>query len=937
MANRKYPKPDSCIGCAFYDYDGGFTQIEGSGARHIMLIGEASGHNEKHESLPFRPSAEAGSVLQMALRRAGLQRESLAITNVIRCQPNVGNWLRGNPLAAEAIAHCRLNLDEAIRIHKPKALVALGDTALEALTGLAGKNLTITSVRGFPLESPQYQLPVVASLHPSFIRRMGMSQLDVLTNDLILAGQVADGRLKAESREDVNYVYNPADYTGRALDEWYEKFATSSEPIAVDIETAYSIKQMDDSEVGLEDDAITEIQFSNKPKEALVLSWNPQTKEFARRVLALPNDKWTWNGDIFDWPILRKHGIQINGRSLDLMDAFHCLQPDLPRGLQFVASFFCPELTPWKHLSSTDKSWYCGRDVDSLQRIGRKLLPDLEKRGVARAFYGHIVKLRPILDRMCERGLPIDVDEQIRLRAELEIEMKAINIEIQAMAPKELQSYDPTNGFAQWPKPAQDILTVLELKGKKDLWRDVYKQFQISYEAGGELQRKVVHGIELASGMIYRSFNGIMRWARPLEFNPASSKQMIAYAKFKGYAVPMAARNNGTESEQANEQVILEWAEKHNDDLCKKVIDYKKRQKIIGTYIDGFKPDNEGRVHSTFTFSPASGQLSSLRPNIQNIPAHGEMAQRIRKTIVAPNGHLFVAFDFKSFHGLTMGFNAQDADWMRLCRLDMHSFVGAHLLNNLMNDEMKKKRIAPAMRAQIDIWVNELDGLDGWLQLPDDQLLAKLKVIKKNHSNLRNKQAKPSGLGIQLGLQAKKLYQMNKDSFSSQKQAQEAINTIFRLFPRIPAWQNEIKEKAHRQGYLLSRHGYLRRFFEVKRWDPKYMTWRNGESAEEAIAFLVQNDAFGEIRDRYIELEENGLLEKWSFWDTVHDSLDFLVPEDNYEDAINEIKPILERPSTILIDSKLGAFQADVECKIGRNWGAYCEKVNPDGMREVKL
>src|SRR6266481_1715351 len=112
MPIRRYPKPPSCSSCPFEEYDGGFTQIEGSGARGLMLIGEASGHNEKHASLPFRPEAEAGSVLQMALRRAQLQRESLAITNVIRCQPNIGNWLRGNPKAHEAIAHCRPNLDE---------------------------------------------------------------------------------------------------------------------------------------------------------------------------------------------------------------------------------------------------------------------------------------------------------------------------------------------------------------------------------------------------------------------------------------------------------------------------------------------------------------------------------------------------------------------------------------------------------------------------------------------------------------------------------------------------------------------------------------------------------------------------------------------------------------------------------------------------------
>lgn len=910
-----------CTGCALSDIGQGFTEVEGSGSRAILVVGEAAGFNEAKCGLPFRPEAEAGSVLQMALRRAQVQRESLAICNIVRCLPPK-MWLLGAPYEHEAINHCRQYMDEAVRKYKPRVILALGEIALRTLTGLSGKNLSVTSIRGFILNSPQYDLPVVASLHPSFIRRMGMAQLDVLTNDIILAAQVADGKISAEIPDLTNVLYDPP---AGDLEHWIDYIREEGGPVAYDIETAYSIKQMDDSDVAMEDDAITEIQFSVAPKQAIVLPWSEKAKWFTWEVMQLPVQKWGWNSAIFDSPILRKQGIKIAEPNLDLMDAWHCLQPDLPRGLQFVASFFCPEIGPWKHKNQEDKIFYCFRDVDSLQRIGRKLLPDLEKRGVARAFYGHIVKLRPILDRMCERGLPVDVVEQQWLRAELETEMIAINIQIQSMAPKELQAFDPSSGFAQWPKPAQDILTVLELKGKKDLWRDVYKQFQISYEAGGELQRKVVHSIELASGMTYRKFNEVYRWARTLEFNPASSKQMIGYAKFKGYAVPKVERSNGIESEQANEQVILEWAEKHNDELCKLVIDYKKRQKIIGTYIDGFKSNGDGRIHSTITFAPATGQLSSHRPSIMNFPKHGEFAKKIRKTIKAREGFKLIEIDMKSFHARTLGFEAGCENYMRLASLDIHSFVAAHFIKHQIDMENAKKRHSSERLAEITQMVEDVSGLDKWLSLPDAELDARLGNIKSKYKSLRDKKAKPAILGIGFGLGVTKLHKMNKDSFDSVKEAKEVITLIQHLFPKIFQYQEMVKTKAHQQGYLLSKHGYLRRFFEVKRFDFKYQSWKAGESAEAAIAFQPANIAFGEMRDRLIELEEKGLLEKYSFINMVHDSVIFECPDALVGECVQVVSAILERPSTVLIDPRLGAFSCPCEASVGQDWSQLVE------------
>jgi hypothetical protein len=63
-----------------------------------------------------------------------------------------------------------------------------------------------------------------------------------------------------------------------------------------------------------------------------------------------------------------------------------------------------------------------------------------------------------------------------------------------------------------------------------------------------------------------------------------------------------------------------------------------------------------------------------------NCPKHGDLAKGFRECIVPSPGNLLIEADYKSAHALTLGFHAGDPDYMRLARLDCHSFVAAHLL-----------------------------------------------------------------------------------------------------------------------------------------------------------------------------------------------------------------------------------------------------------------
>ena len=84
------PKPqDLCGNCSLYAKDpNGFVRPEGTGSLGVLAFGESGGEREYREGLPFRPGADAGSVLERAFKRLGYDRQQWALSNIISCRPN---------------------------------------------------------------------------------------------------------------------------------------------------------------------------------------------------------------------------------------------------------------------------------------------------------------------------------------------------------------------------------------------------------------------------------------------------------------------------------------------------------------------------------------------------------------------------------------------------------------------------------------------------------------------------------------------------------------------------------------------------------------------------------------------------------------------------------------------------------------------------------
>ena len=114
---------------------------EGQISAKIMFIGEAPGRSEDEKGKPF--VGAAGRILDNLLKKAGIERSQVFITNIVKCRPPNNRV----PEEDELIA-CRPYLDRQIALIKPKVICILGRTAYSSILG----GSSITASRGKIIE-----------------------------------------------------------------------------------------------------------------------------------------------------------------------------------------------------------------------------------------------------------------------------------------------------------------------------------------------------------------------------------------------------------------------------------------------------------------------------------------------------------------------------------------------------------------------------------------------------------------------------------------------------------------------------------------------------------------------------------------------------------------------------------------------------------------
>jgi uracil-DNA glycosylase family 4 len=135
-----YREASGCVRCPLHQGRTNVVFGNGNADADLMFVGEAPGHHEDLQGLPF--VGRAGKLLDQLLEEIGLSRKDVFVANTLKCRPP-GN----RDPQPEEIESCRPYLQRQVELIEPKVICTLGNFATKLLTR---SNRGITSVHGQP-------------------------------------------------------------------------------------------------------------------------------------------------------------------------------------------------------------------------------------------------------------------------------------------------------------------------------------------------------------------------------------------------------------------------------------------------------------------------------------------------------------------------------------------------------------------------------------------------------------------------------------------------------------------------------------------------------------------------------------------------------------------------------------------------------------------
>lgn len=929
-------------------------------------------------------------------------RNQFKLYNVVNCHPP-GDFLAGASYETEAIRCCSGNVDNVVGSFHPRVTLALGNIPLKALTGVSGvaeEKQSITHLRGYVLEG-KYG-PVVPSLHPSFIRRGNNQLTPLLVEDIKKALAVARGEYVSYNfhKTYVPPAYQVAPSLDDARSFYYRVKDSPRLPLAYDIETPMTGGTDEDEREDLEEQDITLVQFSFARGTGIALPFSGEYVDIVRQVLALDNVKANHNTWNFDNPRLRAKGITINGKIHDTMWMFKHWHPKLYRGLQAVVSLFGFPF-PWKHLYGANLQWYGCADVDAVQWILHYLPPLMKKLGVWEGYVNHVYRVHTIMERATVTGIPVSEEVHAEVKKYFEEEREKIDGELQGLIPDDIRNIEPKKKL--WECPTCKVLVgdtkkeckkcgyqrVQVEKRKKRIERveyeygyvrepsiigeefERYERLSEKLRGEGKRVKTFQEYIRAKHDLVYAQFERLdkdtgqrfeeNRWARIREFK-ASSDQLQKYLRWKQdelqesidrererrdrefggrnpditrkineleglqreYEVPIHLK---TKRPTTNADELEEIYYKTGDTVLEKVMEVRSLDTNLTNYLPNWKPRKDGRIHPIYGYTAPTGQINSWSPNSQNVSKYTEYGQVFRGIIEAPSGYCFVEADKKSFHVATMGYCANDKEYIRFSQIDPHSILGSYIDPSVLGGSISLKW----SDADIKSAAKEFKK----------RCKAHYEEDKEHNIDVRQFLAKPTVLGNQLELGARKLQRQNRRFIKDIGEAERLQRIVSDLFPKVDVYKKQIKERAFLSRYLINEFGRIQWFYDVFnfQWSKKQNKWmkKDGDGARHPIAFRVQGTAFGMITEELLELERMGVCEEFNFLVTIHDSLMFMPEVEKRDRLINILQDVMNRPCSKLVNQATGpeGLKVGVEIAVGTNWKAYDEESNKGGMKEI--
>lgn len=346
------------------------------------------------------------------------------------------------------------------------------------------------------------------------------------------------------------------------------------------------------------------------------------------------------------------------------------------------------------------------------------------------------------------------------------------------------------------------------------------------------------------------------------EFNINSPQQLgvILFEKLK-----LPGKKKTKTGYSTNKEVLEELEEYH--DIIPLLIEYRQTMKLKSTYVDGLKATikKDSRIHTTFMQTVTStGRLSSVEPNLQNIPIRLELGSKIRTFFTAPQGKEIV-----------------DADY---------SQIELRVLSHISKDETMQN----AFNNGIDVHKVTASQVFG----------VPLEEVTKQ---MRSK-AKAVNFGIVYGISE---FGLAKNVGTSWKEAKEYIDTYLQKYHGIREFMQNIVKEAKENGYVSTIFGRRRYIPELKNKNKNIVQF--GERV--AMNTPIQGSAADIIKiamnKLYKALKENNLKSKLVM--QVHDEL--IV--ETFDDELEIVKKLMKESmeNVIKLDIPL-----DIDLNVGKSW-----------------
>jgi DNA polymerase-1 len=349
------------------------------------------------------------------------------------------------------------------------------------------------------------------------------------------------------------------------------------------------------------------------------------------------------------------------------------------------------------------------------------------------------------------------------------------------------------------------------------------------------------------------------------EFNLGSPKQLgvILYEKL---GLPVLSKTAKGQASTA-EAVLAELAEQDYP-LPKVLMQYRSLSKLKSTYTDRLPEQinaRTGRIHTSYQQAvAATGRLSSIDPNLQNIPIRTAEGRRIRQAFVAPKGYKLLAADYSQIELRIMAHLAKDEGLLYAFRndLDVHRATAA------------------------EVFGVELEAVT------TDQ----------------RRSAKAINFGLIYGMSA---FGLAKQIGVDRKQSQAYIDRYFTRYPGVLEYMERTRAQAAEQGYVETIFGRRLYLPEINAKNPAL---RKG-AERTAINAPMQGTAADIIKKAMVAVDNwltsSGLDAKVIL--QVHDELVLEVREDLVDQVREEIRVHMSEAAKLDVPLL-------VEVGVGNNW-----------------